>query len=147
LSLIATQERMNLFQPGLAAFPRVPDTLAGFTAGNLTSRPTFFGCTPAAHAPGPLLVYIANGAPPRDGSPPLTNTSTFQPTYTVPEMQGMLTQTFTVATQGAEVGGALEDREWGACLACAVVDRARARAGEERSGVCTTCFARYCWEG
>jgi len=62
-------------------------------------------------------------------------------------MQGMLAQTFVVATQGAEVGDALEDREWAACLACAVVDRARARDGVPRSGVCATCFARYCWEG
>ncbi|KAJ6552229.1 lysophospholipase [Mycena vulgaris] len=145
-SLIATQERMQLFQRGLAAFPRVPSTLEGFAAANLTARPTFFGCTPAPHAPGPLLVYLANGAPPRDGAPPLTNTSTGQSMYPEAELQGMLAQTFVVATQGAEVGGALEDSEWGACLACAVVDRARARAGEKRSGVCATCFARYCWE-
>ncbi|KAJ7450821.1 lysophospholipase [Mycena latifolia] len=149
-SLIATQDRMQIFRGGLAAFPPVPDSLEGFAAANLTSRPTFFGCTPAAAAaphPGPLLVYIANGAPPRDGAAPLTNTSTFQVIYPADEMQGMLQQTFDVATQGAVVGGALEDREWGACLACAVVDRARARAGVARSGVCATCFARYCWEG
>ncbi|KAJ6588115.1 lysophospholipase [Mycena capillaripes] len=148
-SLIATQQRMQIFPRGLAAFPSVPTTLDGFAAANLTSRPAFFGCTPSAarSAPGPLLVYIANGAPPRDGTPPLTNTSTFQSVYTADEMQGMLGQTFAVATQGAIVGGAQEDREWGACLACAVVDRARAREGVARSGVCATCFARYCWEG
>ncbi|KAJ7625144.1 lysophospholipase [Mycena rosella] len=151
-SLIATQERMQIFPHGLAAFPAVPTSLAGFAAENLTSRPTFFGCTPSSSsssskAPGPLLVYIANGAPPRDGSPPLTNTSLGQLTFTDDEMQGMLKQTFDVATQGAVVGGALEDEEWGACLACAVVDRARARENVARSGVCTTCFARYCWEG
>ncbi|KAJ7440575.1 lysophospholipase [Mycena latifolia] len=151
-SLIATQERMQIFPHGLAAFPAVPTSLAGFAAENLTSRPTFFGCTPSSSsssskAPGPLLVYIANGAPPRDGSPPLTNTSLGQSTFTDDEMQGMLKQTFDVATQGAVVGGALEDEEWGACLACAVVDRARARENVARSGVCTTCFARYCWEG
>ncbi|KAJ7700428.1 lysophospholipase [Mycena rosella] len=154
-SLIATQDRMQLFQSGLATFPSVPTTLAAFAAANLSSRPTFFGCTPdfvharwgTPPAQGPLLVYIANGAPPRDGAPPLTNTSTFQSVYSAPEMQGMLMQTFVTATQGAVVGDALEDPEWGACLACAVVDRARAREGVSRSGVCTTCFARYCWEG
>ncbi|KAJ7206533.1 lysophospholipase [Mycena pura] len=148
-ALIATQERMQLFPRGMAEFPRVPTTLDVFTAEKLAARPTFFGCTPseARQAPGPLLVYMANGAPPRDGSPPLTNTSLGQGTYTVDELQGMLAQTFVVATQGAEVGGALEDREWAACLACAVVDRARAREGVSRSGVCATCFARYCWEG
>ncbi|KAJ7118432.1 lysophospholipase [Mycena crocata] len=140
-SLIATQERMKLFPRGLAAFPAVPSTLDGFVSASLASRPTFFGCNPSTShhaAPGPLLVYIANGAPPRDGSAPLTNTSTFQSTYPEPELQGMLKQTFE---------DALEDREWGACLACAVVDRQRAREGIARSGVCKTCFARYCWEG
>ncbi|KAJ7461281.1 lysophospholipase [Mycena galericulata] len=152
-SLIATQERMQIFQRGLAAFPRVPTNLSGFAAANLTARPTFFGCVPpASYAPprGPLLVYIANGAPPRDGAAPLTNTSTFQSVYTADEMQGMLAQTFAVATQGAAVRpgpGGLEDPEWAACLACAVVDPARARARVERSGVCGTCFERYCWEG
>ncbi|KAJ7737383.1 lysophospholipase [Mycena metata] len=145
-SLIATQQRMQIFPGGLAAFPAVPTTLEGFA--NLTTQPTFFGCTPSQEqsAPGPMLVYIANGAPPRDGSPPLTNTSTGQFIYTEPELQGMLTQTFVVATQGAEVDGALEDPEWAVCLACAVVDRARARQRLPRNGVCATCFARYCWE-
>ncbi|KAK7042581.1 lysophospholipase [Favolaschia claudopus] len=161
-SLIATQERMKIFQRGLAPFPAVPASLDGFAAQNLTSRPTFFGCNAPSphHSPSspynnhhptpspPLVVYIPNGAPPRDGSPPLTNTSTFQSTYTAGEMQGMLAQTFDVATQGAVVrGGGLRDREWGACLACAVVERARARVRAKRSGVCETCFARYCWEG
>ncbi|KAJ6453592.1 lysophospholipase [Mycena sanguinolenta] len=151
-SLIATQERMQIFSRGLAAFPAVPTSLGAFAAANLTSRPSFFGCTPAkskphTKAPGPLMVYIANGAPPRDGSPPLTNTSTFQSVYTPDEIQGMLAQTFATATQGAALGRAEVDAEWGACLACAVVDRARQREGVERSGVCETCFERYCWEG
>jgi lysophospholipase len=146
---------MQLFPGGLAPFPAVPTSLAVFAAANLTARPTFFGCTPSSHAasvhanppPGPLLVYIANGAPPRDGAAPLTNTSTGQFVYAPDELQGMLAQSFDAATQGAVVGGAREDREWGACLACAVVDRARAREGVQRSGVCVGCFARYCWEG
>ncbi|KAJ7111405.1 hypothetical protein C8R44DRAFT_883204 [Mycena epipterygia] len=86
-SLIATQEHMQIFQSGLATFPTVPSTLdifAIFASANLTSRPAFFGCNPPPPSPacpappGPLVVYIANGAPPRDGAPPLTNTSTFQ---------------------------------------------------------------------
>jgi lysophospholipase len=144
---------MQLFPRGLAPFPAVPTSLDVFAAANLTARPTFFGCTPHAASvdakppPGPLLVYIANGAPPRDGAAPLTNTSTLQSVYAPDELRGMLAQSFDTATQGADVGGAREDREWGACLACAVVDRARARAGVARSGVCVGCFARYCWEG
>ncbi|KAJ7827363.1 lysophospholipase [Mycena olivaceomarginata] len=152
-SLIATQDRMKLFPSGLRPFPAVPTSLAAFAAANLTIRPTFFGCTPSSSPsagsdidtdPGPLLVYIANGAPPRDGAPALTNTTTGQSIYTPDEIQGMLKQTFDIATQGAIVEldrkTVDEDPEWGACLACAVVDRREA-------GVCETCFAWYCWEG
>ncbi|KAF8189184.1 lysophospholipase [Mycena galopus ATCC 62051] len=159
-SLIATQDRMKIFPSGLRPFPAVPTSIDAFAAANLTSRPTFFGCTPSSPTPsppsspsdaGPLLVYIADGAPPRDGAPALTNTTTLQTTYTPDEIQGMLTQTFDIATQGAivEIDGQTvdEDPEWAACLACAVVDRVRERAGVVRSGVCETCFARYCWEG
>ncbi|KAJ7858829.1 lysophospholipase [Mycena olivaceomarginata] len=159
-SLIATQDRMKIFPSGLRPFPAVPTSLAAFTAANLTIRPTFFGCMPSSSPsagsdintdPGPLLVYIANGAPPRDGAPALTNTTTGQSIYTPDEIQGMLKQTFNIATQGAIVEldrkTVDEDPEWGACLACAVVDCVRARAAVARSGVCETCFARYCWEG
>ncbi|KAF7332298.1 Lysophospholipase [Mycena kentingensis (nom. inval.)] len=153
-SLIATQERMKLFPGGLRTFPTVPSSTDIFATQNLTSKPTFFGCTPSAAehkrhgghgSASPLLVYIPNGAPPRDGSAPLTNTSTFQSTYSASEMQGMLAQTFTIATQGADIGPAHADVQWSACLACAVVDRARERARVRRSGVCETCFSRYCW--
>ncbi|KAJ7895004.1 lysophospholipase catalytic domain-containing protein [Mycena olivaceomarginata] len=158
--LIATPHE-NLPQRALRPFPAVPTSLAAFAAANLTIRPTFFGCTPSPSPfagsntgtdPGPLLVYIANGAPPRNGAPALTNTTMGQSIYTPDEIQGMLKQTFDIATQGAiiEIDGKLvdEDPEWGACLACAVVDRVRERVGGvARSGVCETCFARYCWEG
>ncbi|KAF7301898.1 Lysophospholipase [Mycena indigotica] len=150
-SLIATQTRMKIFPRGLATFPSVPSSVDVLTTEKLATRPTFFGCTPSKPShrtpTGPILVYLANGAPPRDGSPPLTNTSTFQPTYTADEVQGMLAQTLTITTQGAPVGNSLEDPEWPACLACAVVDRAREREGVKRDGICETCFARYCWRG
>ncbi|KAJ7623772.1 lysophospholipase [Roridomyces roridus] len=158
-SLIATQERMKIFQRGLRAFPCVPTNQSGFISAGLLKRPTFFGCSPPSSLPhwpfgkyepkheGPLVVYIANGAPPRDGSAPVTNTSTQQTVYSGVEMQGMLGQAFDVATQGADLGLDLVDEEWGACLACAVVDRARAREGVRRSGVCERCFERYCWQG
>ncbi|KAJ7023454.1 lysophospholipase [Mycena alexandri] len=136
-SLIATQQRMQIFARGLAAFPAVPTTLVGFA--NLTAQPTFFGCTPSssssshnydlehAHpAAGPMMhvpVDVHGGGDAGDAG-----------------------ANVTIATQGAEVHGALEDPEWPACLACAVVDRARGRQRVARTGVCETCFARYCWE-
>ncbi|KAJ6478957.1 lysophospholipase [Mycena sanguinolenta] len=158
--LIATQDRMKIFSSGLRPFPAVPTSLAAIAAANITTRPMFFGCTPSSSTSsslsssfnvGPLLVYIAHGAPPRDGAPALTNTSAEQMIYTPYEIQGMLTQSFDIATQGAivEIDGQMvdEDPEWGACLACAVVDRVRERVGVARSGMCETCFVRYCWEG
>ncbi|KAJ6530215.1 hypothetical protein B0H19DRAFT_1384713 [Mycena capillaripes] len=58
-SLIAHRyKRMQVLPHELAAFPAMPMTLDGFAATNLTSRPTFFGCTPSAarNALEPLLV-------------------------------------------------------------------------------------------
>ena len=59
----------------------------------------------------------------------------------------MLSQTFVIATQGYPADGATKDPDWPSCLACAIVDRARERAGDTRSGICSTCFDRYCWSG
>lgn len=55
-------------------------------------------------------------------------------------MQAILDEAYTLATQGIA-----KDPDWPACLACAVTDRARAREGVQREGVCTTCFEKYCW--
>ncbi|EIW85716.1 lysophospholipase [Coniophora puteana RWD-64-598 SS2] len=145
-TLIATQDRSALF-PSAYSFPPVPTTTAEFTSQNLTTRPTFFGCTTTpANLSTPLVIYLANGGPPHDGAAPVTNTSTFQLTYEESEVQAMLDQTFVLATQGYPANASeTTDSEWPACLACAVVDRARARAGTARSGVCESCLDRYCW--
>lgn len=49
-----------------------------------------------------------------------------------------------MATQGIPVNGA-KDPEWPVCLACGVVERARARSGLKREGACESCLARYCF--
>ncbi|KAJ7681545.1 hypothetical protein B0H14DRAFT_3535641 [Mycena olivaceomarginata] len=144
---------MKIFPSGLRPFPAAPTSLAAFAATNLTIRPTFFGCTPSSSPsagsdtdtnPGLLLIYIANGAPPRDGAPALTNTTTGQLIYTLDEIQGMLKQMFDIATQGAIVElnekTVDEDPEWGGCLACAVVDLREGEGGcSEKRGV------QYVW--
>ncbi|KIY51596.1 lysophospholipase [Fistulina hepatica ATCC 64428] len=146
-SLIHSQNRTTLF-PDYYSFPTVPRSVDEFVADGLNTRPTFFGCDEDASVP--LIIYIANGAPPRDGSKPLTNTSTTTLSYEPSTIQAMLDQTFTVAIQGhPENPKSLIDEDWPACLACAVVDRARARGDSgyhrERSGICSSCFERYCW--
>ena len=60
----------------------------------------------------------------------------------------MLNQITDMATQGMPVEtpeGPEKDPEWPACLICAIVDRSRAEVGLERSGICESCLARYCW--
>ncbi|KAG2123253.1 lysophospholipase catalytic domain-containing protein [Suillus clintonianus] len=143
-SLINTQTRINALFPTEYSFPPVPTNVSEFIAQNLSTRPTFFGCDSSTEAP--LIIYLANGGPPRDGQTPLTNVSPNN--VTTEQMQAFLNQTFTIATQGnpANASSAI-DLEWPACLACGVVDRARNRSGVERSGVCSGCFERYCWNG
>ncbi|KAG2142746.1 lysophospholipase [Suillus bovinus] len=146
-SLIATQNRTSLY-PSAYSFPPVPTSMGEYTAQNLTTRPTFFGCnTTSSNASTPLLIYLANGGPPQDGEAPVTNTSTTQTSYSSSEIQAMLNQTFVITTQGYPQNGATKDPDWPSCLACAVVDRARERAGVARSGICSTCMDRYCWDG
>ncbi|KAF8432983.1 lysophospholipase [Boletus edulis BED1] len=145
-ALIASQDRANLLSSAYS-FPPVPTTASEFTARDLTTRPTFFGCnTTSANETTPLMIYLANGGPPHNGEAPVTNTSTFQVSYSSSQLQSMLDQIFVISTQGYPASSSMtSDPEWPACLACAVVDRARERAGEARSGVCETCLARYCW--
>ena len=127
--------------PDAYSFPPVPNSLAEFKAQNLTERPSFFGCDASTDAP--LVLYLANTAP--LGEVAVTNTSTWQFVYQDSDIQAMIDQSFDIATQGIPVNGTQKDPEWPLCLACAVVDRARAKAGSERSGVCETCMSRYCW--
>ena len=39
------------------------------------------------------------------------------------------------------------DPQWGTCVACAAVERARARQGYQRAPACEGCFSRYCFTG
>ena len=99
----------------------------------------------------PLVIYLANGGN-LLGQVPSTNTTTAQTAYQPDQILSILDQTFGIATQGIPVNGTAADPEWPSCLACAVVDRARAKAASgnwslfERSGVCQQCFDRYCYK-
>ncbi|KAJ7246015.1 acyl transferase/acyl hydrolase/lysophospholipase [Mycena rebaudengoi] len=108
----------------------------------LTTRPVFFCCE--AKADEPLVIYIANGAPP-PGQPAITNFSSFDFDFTPDQAQAIMGQGFAFATQGIANGTVVRDEDWPACLACAVTDRARNRSGAAREGVCASCFERYCW--
>ncbi|KAL2270046.1 hypothetical protein VTJ83DRAFT_2230 [Remersonia thermophila] len=124
-------------------FPAVPDDVT-FVALGLNSRPTFFGCDPAnftaadAQAVPPLIVYLPNA--------PYTfmsNVTTFDPSYTLPERDAIILNGYNAATQA---NGTLDD-QWPACVACAVLSRSLARTGTPVPDQCRRCFERYCWNG
>ncbi|KAH7915065.1 lysophospholipase catalytic domain-containing protein [Hygrophoropsis aurantiaca] len=147
-SLINVQSRIKTLFPTAYNFPPVPTNTSEFIAQNLSTRPTFFGCdtTSTDDSITPLIIYLANGGPPRNGQTPLTNQ---QPgNVSIAETQAILDQVYDIAMQGYPTDATeVNDPEWPACLACAVVDRARERLGTARSGICETCMDRYCWNG
>ncbi|KDQ63931.1 hypothetical protein JAAARDRAFT_201409 [Jaapia argillacea MUCL 33604] len=138
-SMVNAQIRAEIYSSAYS-FPAVPTSTTQFIAQNLTLHPTFFGCD---NTSSPLLVYIAKGGPPLGQTAYINNTGD---TFEEPFAQAVLAQAFDIATQGIP-SDYTKDPEYPACLACAVVDRVRAREGIERSGVCSSCFAKYCWNG
>ncbi|KAF8497006.1 lysophospholipase, partial [Gautieria morchelliformis] len=137
---INSAKRAALFG-SLYPFPTIPSTADIFVQQNLTRHPTFFGCNDSVETP--MIIYIANGGPPADGAAPVTGTPRLQTTYTPEEVRAFIDQAFDIATQG--IDGDASD--WGTCLACGVVEKARARAGVPRLSVCSACLERYCWNG
>ncbi|KAH9822659.1 lysophospholipase [Melampsora americana] len=124
-ALLATAKRSRLLPPKAYPFPDLKDV----SRLNLT-RPSFVGCT---DSPGtPLIIYIPNGPP-----VPKVQTAALQLS------RAISTAVLDSSTQLAFT----KDPLWSGCLACAVVDRARARAKERRVGLCADCFARYCYDG
>lgn len=124
-------------------FPAVPDDKT-FLAHGLNNRPTFFGCdvknftlAQGQTAP-PLIVYVPN-AP----YTAMSNVTTFTPSYTLPERDGIIRNGYNAATQG---NGTL-DAQWQACVACAVMSRSWARTDTTVPAACNSCFERYCWNG
>lgn len=123
-ALIATAQRSRIFPPKAYPFPDVKDV----SKLNRT-RPSFVGCR---DLPGiPLIIYIPNAPP-----VPKVQTAALQLSRAIG---------FTVLDTSTKLAFT-EDPLWSACLACAVVDRARARAKQRRDGICADCFSRYCFD-
>lgn len=153
-SLVATYERQTLGQANGTMFPYVPDqrTMRNL---NLTAKPTFFGCDAknltSLLGPTntskygddyvyniPLIVYTANR--------PFTywsNTSTFKLSYEDDEKRGMIKNGFEVASR---LNRSL-DKDWAACVGCAIIRREQERQGLNQSDQCAQCFSKYCWDG
>jgi lysophospholipase len=139
-ALVATYER-SLNVTGIAngtAFPAIPDNNTFLNLG-LNTRPTFFGCNRSnLTGPAPLIVYIPN-------SPyvAFSNLSTFDPAYNTTQRDAVILNGYNVAT----MGNATRDRNWPACVGCAMLSRSLERTNTTVPDICNQCFSRYCWNG
>lgn len=85
-------------------------------------------------------------APSADDNDYDTNTSTFKLQYDVDEAAAFINTVQTNTFRGKADPGSKDDN-YPACLACAVMERSRERAGVARSSECTSCFNTYCVRG
>ncbi|KAJ5774089.1 hypothetical protein N7457_008985 [Penicillium paradoxum] len=139
-SLVATYER-SLNSTGIGngtAFPAVPDSNTFINLG-LNTRPTFFGCNSSnMTGPSPLVVYIPN-APYSYQS----NVSTFQLSTDDKQRDNIILNGYEVAT----MANSTRDKDWTACVGCAILSRSFERTGTTLPEICNQCFNRYCWNG
>lgn len=91
----------------------------------------------------PVVVYLPN-APAPVSNPYLTNTSTFTLSYSYTEVEAFLDSANLNAKKGFPNPSdpLTADSEWPLCLKCATVERARERAGLNRTSACESCFTR-----
>ncbi|GAA5918798.1 hypothetical protein JCM1841_002740 [Sporobolomyces salmonicolor] len=151
-SLLATAARSANYSNGYTNFPPIPASQDDFVSQGLNVRPTFFGCNSTtsgnmtASGSYPIVVYLPN-APAPVSDPFLTNTSTFTLNYSYDEVEAFLDSAHLNALKGFPNASTptTADPNWPLCLKCATIDRARERAGVNRSAACETCFDRYCW--
>ncbi|KAH8425270.1 Lysophospholipase 1 [Aspergillus melleus] len=139
-SLVRTYER-SLNSTGVGngtVFPAVPDPNTFINLG-LNKRPTFFGCdSKNMTGPAQLVVYLPN-APYTH----LSNTSTFDLSYSAEDRDAMITNGYNVATRA----NGTEDASWSSCVGCAILSRSAERTGTTLPDICTECFKSYCWNG
>uniref|UniRef100_A0A8H7N417 Lysophospholipase n=1 Tax=Bionectria ochroleuca TaxID=29856 RepID=A0A8H7N417_BIOOC len=141
-ALRATYDRSSTSISNGTLFPAIPSAETFINSG-LNRRPTLFGCDPSNFTlsparPCPLVFYIPN-AP----YSTLSNVSTFDPQYTIPERDAIIRNGLNAATQG----NATVDKDWSRCVGCAVLSRSWWKAGEAAPSACQACFDRYCWDG
>ncbi|GAB1193465.1 Lysophospholipase 3 [Aspergillus pseudonomiae] len=138
-SLVRTYERsLSSIVSNGTVFPAVPDPNTFINLG-LNKRPTFFGCdSKNLTGPAPLIVYLPN-APYTF----LSNTSTFDLSYSYEDRDAMITNGYNVATRG----NGTEDASWPSCVGCAILSRSAERTGTTLPDVCSQCFKNYCWDG
>ncbi|KAF7361984.1 Lysophospholipase [Mycena venus] len=129
-------------------FPPIPQTAGDWISTGVRQRATFFGCDPLqTPAEYPLVIYLPN-APPITGDDPVTNTGTFDLSYPLKHTQLFLDQVHFNTISGFTPNANTPDPNFGVCLQCAAVDRARAKITPvvPRSSICSQCFQQYCYD-
>jgi len=93
------------------------------------------------------VIYIPN-TPPFNGDDPSSNTPTFQLQYTPKQQRVLFDQIFNNTISGFVPNTNNADPNFGKCLQCAAVDRARYKLSPtiNRSDFCQTCFTQYCFD-
>lgn len=87
----------------------------------------------------PIVVYLPNAPPPNATKDTyFTNTSTLTLDYSLADVQSFLEAAHLNGVKGFETGSETSDPDWPLALKCALVDRARLRAGLARSAACDT---------
>jgi lysophospholipase len=161
--LVSSQRQQQLLQASHRAFPPLPPTANDFENMGVNARATFFGCDPARNSPPefPMVIYLPN-MPPINKKDPVTNSATFQLTYTAKHTRLFLDQVHENIVSGFTPNSNDPDTEFGVCLKCAALDRGRfmrfsdalANNGTNaknvtvipRSARCQKCFDRYCYD-
>ncbi|RPD55977.1 hypothetical protein L227DRAFT_579193 [Lentinus tigrinus ALCF2SS1-6] len=147
-SFLATKQKVSMLPRGFMNFSSpFPNSTDEFVSLGLNTRPVFFVCADADDAEDqyPLLVHIPNDDP---GNVTNIVTSTLQ--LRVVNQTRIFDRSYLLASRGRVVNATDDDlgdfnEQWGTCVACATVERARARQGVRRTAACEQCFTRYCF--
>ncbi|KAF8499632.1 phospholipase B [Russula emetica] len=146
--LFSASRITTLLQSSHQSFPPLPGNPTQFISTGVNMRPTFFGCFPTQNPPEyPIVIYFPN-SPPLDGDNPVANTPTFQLDYTPIHTELFLDQVHANAIGGFMPNSNSPDPNFGKCLQCVAIDRARYKIKPplERSSLCSQCFQQYCFD-
>jgi len=94
-----------------------------------------------------MVVYFPS-APPINGDNPVINSNSFQLDYSPKHTELFLDQAHANAIGGFMPNTNSPDPNFGKCLQCVAIDRARYKMKPplERSSFCTQCFQQYCFD-
>ncbi|KAK4702983.1 lysophospholipase, partial [Phenoliferia sp. Uapishka_3] len=144
-SLIATADRVASWGGNFSSFPPIPTSADDFVNEGLNVRPTFFGCNVTGNGVAsvlgnyPIVVYLPNAPnPDATSSSYSTNVTTLTLDYSQEDQVSFLDAAHLNGLKGFQTESASSDPDWPLALKCALVDRARTRAGLARTAACAT---------